>query len=442
MIITIENEITIDNFTEDEATIIKSGLTLMNPKWDIASRMNKSLWGIPAKLKYYREEPDKLIVPVGILDSLTQLYPKARILDNRYRKKKKTNIKFVGKLHDYQNDAVEELKKHTNGVLVAMTGSGKTVMLCKLIADIGEPFLILVNTIELAHQFTNAILKFTNLRRDQVGFIGDGQRRYGSKVTVALLQTITSMDPKDLEKRWSGVICDEVHISPAETYYRALSSINATWKYGASATPQRSDGLDKVIFWVTGPIRHHVPETALGKVIIKPEYTMVDTNYYFPLFDTSEYQDMITDLSKDSDRNALILKELEKYPTQQCVLLCQRVEQVQALHESIPGSVILTSKMKKKDRKAVMAGLLDGTHRIIISTFQLFATGIDLPNLEIGFFCAPIKSVVLVRQSAGRLMRSSSTIEKKPIIVDFVDKRVELLKHQWYTRHKILRNLL
>lgn len=442
MILTLENEITIDNFTEDEATVIKSGLTIMNPKWDIASRMNKSLWGIPSKLKYYREEPNKLIVPLGTLDSLKQLYPNALVVDSRYSKKKKTKIKFMGTLHDYQNDAVEELKKHTNGVLVAMTGSGKTVMLCKLICDIGEPFLILVNTIELAHQFTKALLKFTDLKPVEIGFIGDGKRRFGTKVTVALLQTITSMDPKDLAKRWSGVICDEVHISPAETYYRALSSINAKWKYGASATPQRADGLDKVIFWVTGPIRHHVPESALGKVIVKPTYTTVDTNYYFPLFDTSEFQEMITDLSKDADRNALIVKELEKYPEQQCVLLCQRVEQVKALQDAIPGSVILTSKMKKKDRKAVMEGLLDGTHRIIISTFQLFATGIDLPNLEVGFFCAPIKSTVLVKQSAGRLMRSSTTVDKKPIIVDFVDRRVELLKYQWNTRQRIIRTIL
>jgi superfamily II DNA or RNA helicase len=440
MKITIANELVLEEFTEGEAATIKSGLTLINPKWDIASRMNKSLWGVPQKLKYYREEPDKLIVPLGILDSLVQSYPKATLIDNRFRRKRKTGIQFTGKLHDYQEAAVEDMKKHTHGVLTAMTGSGKTVMLNKIICDIGEPFLILVNTIELAHQFIASLVKFTTLQKKDIGFIGDGKREFKS-ITVALLQTVTSMDRKELAGRWSGVICDEVHIAPAETYYAALSALNCNWKYGASATPQRSDGLDKVIFWVTGPIRHSVPGSALSAVIIKPTYKSIDTNYYFPLFDTSEYQDMISDLSRDSDRNALIIEELKSYPTQQCVLLCQRKEQVEYFRNNIAGAVMLTSDMKKKERMAVMKGLLDGTHRTIVSTFQLFSTGIDLPDLEVLFICAPIKSVVKVKQSAGRLMRVSARIQKKPIIVDFVDKRVELLKYQWYSRHRILRDL-
>jgi superfamily II DNA or RNA helicase len=249
------------------------------------------------------------------------------------------------------------------------------------------------------------------------------------------------MDPKELARRWSGVFCDEIHIIGAETYYRAMSMLNATYKYGASATPQRSDGLDKVIFWATGPVRHTIPDSVLTRVIVKPTYKTFDTDYFFPIFDSSEYQMLISDLSRDVLRNAKIMEELKNYPTQQCVLLCQRKEQVQYLKDNIPDAVMLTSDMRKKDRAAVMKGLLDGTHRIIVSTFQLFSTGIDLPNLEVMFICAPIKSVVKIKQSAGRLMRVSSTIEKHPIIVDFVDRKVELLKYQWYARHRILRNL-
>ena len=102
----------------------------------------------------------------------------------------------------------------------------------------------------------------------------------------------------------------------------------------------------------------------------------------------------------------------------------------------------MTSDMGKKERVAVMKGLLDGTHRVVISTFQLFSTGIDIPTLQVLFICAPIKSVVKVRQSAGRLMRTTPSLpNKKPIIVDFADKNVELLKHQWYQRSRILRTL-
>jgi superfamily II DNA or RNA helicase len=440
MIITIANDIVLEEVTDSETMQIKNGLTLINPKWDVASRMNKSLWGVPAKLKYYKEEPGKLIVPAGILDSLIQQYPQATVVDNRFMNNQPLGITFTGTLHDYQETAVDELKKHKQGVLVALTGAGKTICMIKLICDIGKPFLILVNTIELANQFIAAITKFTNIPKEDIGFIGDGKKDI-KPLTVALLQTVTSMGGSELDEHWSGVFCDETHISPAQTYYAALSALNVTWKYGASATPQRTDGLDKVIFWVTGPIRYTIPGSALSKVVIKPTYKSIDTSYFFPIFDTSEYQELISDLSRDVPRNTLIINELGNYPTQQCVLLCQRKEQVIYLKDNIPGAVMLTSDMKKKERVAVMKGLLDGTHRIVVSTYQLFSTGIDIPNLEILFMCAPIKSAIKVRQSAGRLMRVSASISKSPIIVDFVDRKIELLKHQWYARHRTLRNL-
>jgi superfamily II DNA or RNA helicase len=440
MRITISNKIVLEDYSPGEALQVKNGLTLLNPKFDIATRMNLSLWGVPEKLKYYKEIADKLYVPAGILDSLVQTFPFAQVIDKRFMKNEPTGIKFTGSLRSYQTKALEEMKKHKNGVLVSPTGSGKTVILCAYLAEIGEPALVLVNTIELANQFRSALTKFTTLTDEEIGFLGDGKRSY-KPITVALLQTITSMEPSSLGNIWSAVICDEVHISPAETYYEALSRINSTYKWGASATPQRSDGLDKVIFWVTGPLRHSISRASLGNAILTPTTYSVVTSYYFPLFDTSEYGLMINDLSENEERNKLILEELKKYPTQQCVLLCNRKSQVKYLKDNIPDAVMLTSDMKKKDRASVMAGLLQGTHRVIVSTFSLFSTGIDLPNLEILFICAPIKSVVKIKQAAGRLSRKGTLSNKQPIIVDFDDKRVELLHHQWYQRQKTLKAL-
>ena len=408
-IITVSNQIIIEWCTPGEAIEIKNGLTLLNPKFDIATRMGFALWGIPEKLKYYRQDGDKLIVPVGVLDALLQNYPTATVSDNRFLAHQPTGVRFTGTLRDDQAIALEEMKKHKNGVLVSPTGSGKTVILCAYLAWLNEPTLILVNTIELANQFRSALVKFTDLKDEDIGFLGDGKRSYKS-ITVALLQTVTSIDASSstspLLHRFSSVICDEVHIAPAETYYAALSRLDSTYKWGASATPQRSDGLDKVIFWATGPLRHSISRASLGTTILTPTTYSIVTNYYFPLFDTSEFGAMISDLSDDLDRNTLILEELKKYPTQQCVLLCNRKSQVQYLKNNIPGAVMLTSDMKKKDRAAVMVGLLGGTHRIVVSTFALFSTGIDVPNLEVLFICAPIKSVVKIKQSAGRLSLS------------------------------------
>lgn len=437
--IRIDSEIILEGLTEDEIALLQNQLTLVNPKWDMASRMNLPLWGIPPKLKYYRRENAKLVIPIGMLDAVRIQFPKASYTDTR-KIPDMAPVKFKGLLRGYQRESVEALKKHDTGVLCIKTGGGKTQCAIKLMCDLNLKTLILVHTQELAHQFKMRLLQITDLKSTQIGLLGMGKKNI-QPVTIGLLQTVTTIN--DLSSLDFGlIICDETHIAPAQTYAEALSKINAKYKYGMSATPQRADGLTKVIFWLTGPLRHTVPDSQLVGIIIKPTITTINTPYHFALFDTSEYQSMISDLSESAIRNNIILTELEKYPTQQCVLLCQRIEQIMYLQARISGAVCLTSKMSKKARMDVMEGLLSQKYRIVISTFQLFSTGIDIPTLEVLFICAPIKSVVKLKQAAGRLMRTTPLLpNKKPIIVDFADKRVELLKIQWYQRSKTLQTL-
>ena len=438
----MESEGILTDVSAEELKLIKEGLTIINPKWDIASRMNKSLWGVPEKLKYFKNASGaSIIVPIGYVDILQKAFPDMAVTDNRLTHPLTYKIPFNGTLYDYQQDAVKDMLLHSNGVLCAITGSGKTAMMIYMLTELQQKTLILVHTIELANQFISSLVKFTDLKKDDIGFIGSGKKDI-KDITVGLLQTVTMMDAQILNDNFGAVFVDEVHIAPADTYAEAISLLKAKYKYGASGTPERADGLTKVIFWLTGALRHIVPQAKLGSVIIKPTVRVIETKYRYPLFDTSEYQDMISDLSTNFDRNTLILQTLADYPTQQVVMLCQRVEQVELLQLSVPGSVILTSDMGKKARASVMKGLLDGTHRVVISTYQLFSTGIDVPTLEVLFMCAPIKSNVKVRQSAGRLMRVTPLLpNKQPIIVDFADKQVELLKHQWYQRSRILRTL-
>jgi superfamily II DNA or RNA helicase len=208
-----------------------------------------------------------------------------------------------------------------------------------------------------------------------------------------------------------------------------------------SATPERADGLTKVIFWLTGPLLHQVPEAAVASKIVKPTYRVVDTIYEYPLFSSTEYGSMITDMATNVVRNKLIVDTLKEYPTQQHVLLCHRQDHVETLQTLIPGSAILLSKTKKKDRKEVIKQLETGKIRTVITTWQLFHKGIDLAELEILFMCAPTRSKVWLKQSAGRLMRKSKKVSKQPVIIDFADKKVDLLKNQWYNRRKVLINL-
>lgn len=302
--------------------------------------------------------------------------------------------------------------------------------------------MILVNTKELAEQTIEALVEFSNLTREDIGFIGSG--RFEMKpISIGILQTITKLKGEEHQKvkeYFGQVVADETHIIAAETYFEAMGKLPARFKWGYSATPEREDGLTDVIFWATGPLIYKVPDEAVAHKLIIPTYRQVKTDYYFPLVDTSEYQTMISYMAIDKDRNQLIVDEFMKKPDSPSVFLCNRTDQVEALHEMIPDSIMLTSKMSKKKREAAMADLRSGKKKHVSSTWGLFSTGINVPKLEGLYICSPMKSKNKLKQAAGRLMRQAPGKEES-FIVDFIDTQIGLLYGQSRTRKRILNDL-
>ena len=87
-----------------------------------------------------------------------------------------------------------------------------------------------------------------------------------------------------------------------------------------------------------------------------------------------------------------------------------------------------------------MEKIKEGKVKTIISTYGLFSTGIDVPHLELLLLCAPIRSEIKIRQSAGRLMRLAEG-KTSAKIIDFVDTGIDILKYQAKKRRTILNKL-
>lgn len=428
-------------------------LTIDNPLFFKRMDMGLSNWKTPATLIYYEIHGDTLDMPIGALHEVIEMAQKEGITDIEIRDNRVSNLKpnyfkklkFTGTLRDYQQEIVDACMGKTVGIVEAMTGSGKTITFVALTIKRKEPTLILVHTIELANQTVKAFAKFTNLEEDDIGFIGNGKWEV-KPITVALHQTMAKLDKNRFDminERFGQIIADEVHIVGAETYYHTMTHLSAKYKFGFSATPKRDDGLTDVIHFATGPKIYTVPTESLEDVLVKPKIVKIDTNYHFPIFSSDEYQALITDLSEDKDRNQLIVDtaNLPEYKDKTMCFLCVRLSQVELLKEKLgKDAEILTSKMTKKQRKLVMEKLLDGRCKKIISTYALFSTGIDVPQLDLAFLCAPLQSEVKLKQTAGRLMRKSPG-KTEAIMIDFVDTKVSLLKYQFYKRNSIYKKL-
>ena len=113
------------------------------------------------------------VIPRGI-----KLQYPAEIQDERHVHSVQFNTNI--ELRGYQERAVRLAISAGGGVLVAVTGSGKTTMGIELASRLGQRCLILVKSLDLARQWMLAIKQFTGLDCGLIGG-GRGKRPLGAR---------------------------------------------------------------------------------------------------------------------------------------------------------------------------------------------------------------------------------------------------------------------
>ena len=134
-------------------------------------------------------------------------------------------------------------------------------------------------------------------------------------------------------------------------------------------------------------------------------------------------------LSVNSVRNRLIGENIKSLIGERSlqIVLTLRVEHAKRIYEELRGEdvILLTSKEKIKHN--------DYNHKIIVSTFQLFKEGVDIPRADTLHIIAPTSNNVFLVQSIGRIEREAEN-KKTPLIYFYNDK--------FYYNEKIKKKLL
>ena len=151
MIVTVSNNIVIENPSDDIKKWCETHLKLDNP--DYAKKVRMGFWAgsTPKHLYLYEVQGNKWILPFGTLNDIFPMIKNSPIVDNF-----KTPISIdYGEpipLYPYQEVAVKQAYNARYGILQSKAGSGKTQMGIALIKQFGRRALWLCHTLDLVKQ--------------------------------------------------------------------------------------------------------------------------------------------------------------------------------------------------------------------------------------------------------------------------------------------------
>lgn len=133
------------------------------------------------------------------------------------------------------------------GVVALPTGAGKTILAMMAMAQVQRPTLIVVPTIDLMYQWLDVVKRFFDA---PIGLLGGGSHDIEA-ITIATYDS-AAMHAERLGPMFGLVVFDECHHLPGPQYSMIGLCTIAPFRLGLSATVERSDGKEELIYDLIG----------------------------------------------------------------------------------------------------------------------------------------------------------------------------------------------
>lgn len=318
--------------------------------------------------------------------------------------------KIVYKLRDEQLIVCEEINKKDFCVAVAPPGFGKTLLGAKMIGLRKVNTLVIVHKNMLLDQWIDRFMQYFNIDKKEIGYLGKSKNKLNGKLDIATMQSLKNKP--EIIKNYSFVIVDECHHIPAVTFEKILKLYEGKYILGLSATPNRKDGMEPVIFQQLGSIAYEVKKQKTTNNKLK----IVHTNFKS---DVDNFADLVTKLINDKERNDLIVNQIKLHIDRKILLLTDRIEHIENIEHLLDvfdiKYVSIHGSQKKDMQKENMEAVKHSN--LVLATTSYFGEGIDFPHLNTIILATPISYYGRLVQYLGRIGRGGSN----SLAIDILD---------------------
>ena len=438
---TVGAKIILDDAPEAFVRGLQKYLELPNKDyWQAIKRNPNARVFLSEYVKYYELSKDKKSIAVGRgCESLIRRIAGRESLrldayDGTTKGECTPPVKSSIILREYQEGIAEHALESRSGIFRLDTGFGKTIVALKVIELLQTPTLIVVPRTDIYDQFRSDIKTYFGFEPQGI----DEPPERARPIVLATLQTLqrrvggvgtrTVRNGEDHRERFGCVIVDECHLSVPIKSRRVVEAFKARHRYGFTATARRTDEQGKALEFIYGPI---ICDRKIERA--RPSVKTVAFRGYIPV---DEYHEIINEQSRNTERNALIAGVVaeEAKAGRKVLVLTKRVEHYELLAEALDvddGVYALRSDTARKRRTELLKTLRLGEQdfTVLLGTFSLLSTGIDIPSLDTLIIAGDLRSDVLTEQSAGRILRLFEG-KPRPQIIDVQDMNNYVLKRQ------------
>lgn len=328
----------------------------------------------------------------------------------------------------------------TRPSIVLATGLGKTVIFTRLARGmhaLGYRPLVLVHRDELIRQ-TVAKFKATD-NSLTVGVIqGKTLEVADADVVVASVQTIVRRLDRIHPNRFDVVIVDECHHAAADTYMRILEHFgcfDGTAKaLGVTATMGRGDAKGLGTVWDDVVFERDILFGVQGGFLCPAEVRTVrlaglDTDRIKAGADGDLAAGQLAKAMTSAEAGPTIAQAYVEYARgatglRRGILFAPTIEMAQAwaadLWRAGVRTSVITGATKADDRQATYADL-EAQRIDCIASVMVLTEGFDLPAVEVAVIARPTRSMALLTQMVGRVLRPSpATGKTSALVLDIV----------------------
>ena len=365
-----------------------------------------------------------------------------------YKENVESYITGLGLSHeprDYQVDAVYHCIRSGRSLLVSPTASGKSLIIYiliryyqKFLYDPGKDcILILVPTTSLVEQMFSDFKDYGWNSDYYCHRIYSGKEKESEKFCYISTWQSLYQQPKSYFQRFKVLFGDEAHTFKADSLKKIMNkTVSCEFKYGLTGTLDGTLCHRLILEGLFGPVKQ---VTTTRQLIDKKQLSDLKVTGIVLTYPKEEcilrkYQDEIKYITKHSKRNNLI-RNLSLDQSGNTLVLFSLIKHGELLYKLIKEKTkdvhLVYGATDTQTREGIRRLTEESEGRILVASFGVFSTGVNIRNLHNIIFASPYKSRIRNLQSIGRGLRlhDSKVSAKLYDIADDFDSRNHTIKH-------------